>query len=459
MFVLAAYAQHRGSAAAERILILDAAAASGNVLSGLLAQAGYAADTCSTDDGAFAVLSKGRHGVLIIQQYQSLTAGSALARKVQAEHADVSVILLTADRALDIAVTAFQAGVFDFMTKSFEPSTLPDHLLDTLRRVVETAHDIASSALPAVASSVRDPVQDVLIGNCQLLERAREQVRAALADGSPVLISGEAGTEKLLVARLLHDASERRGSPFVAVNGPRVHDLGPLPSSIEAQPGTLFVADVSALDVDSQLALAKRFSSFAAPADEREPRLLGGLNQPPSPGWEGSVLCGFFLDAGARQVSLPPLRERGRDVLILAEHFAEQARLARSDASLHITSTASDALSRYAWPGNVDELRFAIQHAASLCSDSTIRVADLPPGVSLSLTGATDESGRGLRVQSLEDMEISYISRVLDAVGGNKAFAARLLGVDRTTLYRKLQRQEQSSSAPSEIPPGPGARK
>jgi DNA-binding NtrC family response regulator len=459
MFVLAGRAQHRASGGSQRILILDAAVASRSVLSSVLAHAGYTADTCSTDAAAFAVLSKGDHGVLVIQQYQSLSAGSALVRKVQAEHAAVGVILLTADRAPDIAVTALQTGVFDFMTKSFEPSTLPEHLLDTLRRVVEMERDAASAVLPAVASWVRDPVQDVLIGNCPLLERAREQVHAALADGVPVLISGEAGTEKLAVARLLHDASERRDSPFVVVNGPRLDGSGPLPRSIEARPGSLFVADVSALDVDSQLQLAKRFSSFAAPSDEPQPRLLGGLNQPPAAGWAGSVLGDFLFKAGARHVSLPPLRERGRDVLILAEHFAEQARLARGDASLRITDTANDALSRYAWPGNVDELHFAIQHAASLCVGSTIHVADLPPAVSLSLTGATDESGTRLRVQSLEDMEISYILRVLEAVGGNKASAARLLGVDRTTLYRKLQRQEQSSSAHSEVPPSRGTRK
>jgi transcriptional regulator of acetoin/glycerol metabolism len=116
-----------------------------------------------------------------------------------------------------------------------------------------------------------------------------------------------------------------------------------------------------------------------------------------------------------------------------------------------------DALTRYYWPGNVEELRFAIQHAASLCTDSTIRVADLPPSIGLSLTGASDGSGMPLQVQSLEDMELSYIQRVLDAVGGNKASAARLLGVDRTTLYRKLQRQEQGGAVSSE-PPLPAHR-
>jgi DNA-binding NtrC family response regulator len=101
----------------------------------------------------------------------------------------------------------------------------------------------------------------------------------------------------------------------------------------------------------------------------------------------------------------------------------------------------------------VDELRFTIQHAASLCTASVIGAEDLPPGVGFSLQGPVDEEGTRLRVQSLEDMELSYILRVLDAVGGNKASAARLLGVDRTTLYRKLQRQEQAAAPSSESLP------
>ena len=156
----------------------------------------------------------------------------------------------------------------------------------------------------------------------------------------------------------------------------------------------------------------------------------------------------LFQRLGGTEVLLPPLRERDHDIVTLAEHFAEQSRLSRGDASLRITPTALEALRRYKWPGNVDELRCAIQHAASLCVDSVIRVVDLPPSIGSSLKGATDESGTRLAVQSLEDMELSYILRVLEAVGGNKASAARLLGVDRTTLYRKLQRQEHAEPAP-----------
>jgi DNA-binding NtrC family response regulator len=210
----------------------------------------------------------------------------------------------------------------------------------------------------------------------------------------------------------------------------------------DARRGTLFFPEVSSLNSVWQVELVKLLSGLGPNSDAPRPRIIAGLSQPPNETWEGSVLARLFERMGGSQVLLPPLRERGRDVVILAEHFAEQGRLARGDATLRITPTAVEALTRYAWPGNVEELRFAIQHAASLCVGSVIRVVDLPPGIGLSLKGSTDESGTRLEVQSLEDMELSYILRVLDAVGGNKASAARLLGVDRTTLYRKLQRQE-----------------
>jgi DNA-binding NtrC family response regulator len=171
------------------------------------------------------------------------------------------------------------------------------------------------------------------------------------------------------------------------------------------------------------------------------------------------VLCRLFASLGSDRVLLPPLRERGRDVVLLAEHFAEQVRLERGDASLRISGAALEALGAYGWPRNVDELRLAVQHAASLCTDSSIQVSDLPPCIAFGASAPPAESGmraraQSLQVQSLQDMELSYISRVLDAVGGNKASAARLLGVDRTTLYRKLQRQELGAvPAPAEARP------
>jgi DNA-binding NtrC family response regulator len=457
MHVLAGYAQRRDLTADRRVLILDSEAASRHELAAILGGAGYQTDSCSTPEAAFEALAQGKHGTLIVQHRQSLMDGLSLARQVFKSHADVSVILLTGDQTLDAVVAALQAGVFDFMTKRFEPSMLADQLLEALRRTIDSERGATSLAPPSASTLRRDPVREVLVGHCPLIEQAREAVRAAMNDAVPVLIDGEAGTEKLSVARLLHDASGRRARPFVVLNSQS--DSEARDQRGEAAPGTVFISEVSALDSSVQMDLVKRLSEFAASPANATSRLVAGLNHPPAGSWPDSALCRLFDGVGTRHVLLPPLRERGRDVLILAEHFAEQVRLARGDALLRITHSAVDALTRYAWPGNVDELRFAIQHAASLCSDSMIRVGDLPPSIGLSLTGATDASGTPLQVQSLEDMELAYILRVLDAVRGNKASAARLLGVDRTTLYRKLQRQEQTGPASSEALPAHRARK
>jgi DNA-binding NtrC family response regulator len=262
------------------------------------------------------------------------------------------------------------------------------------------------------------------------------------------LIHGEGGTEKLAIARFLHAHGTAHAAPFVVVNpgsgGGRDGAQECLPST--EGPGTLFFPEVSSLDAAWQMGLVELLSECAGASADLGLRIIAGLNQPPAPSWEGSVLCRRFVSLGSHAISLPPLRERGRDVVILAEHVAEHVRLERGDASLRISAKALEALIAYGWPGNIDELRLAIQHAASLCADSAIEVSDLPPCIALGAGGPPHESGNHLRVQSLQDMELSYISRVLDAVGGNKASAARLLGVDRTTLYRKLQRQEQGGA-------------
>jgi DNA-binding NtrC family response regulator len=323
----------------------------------------------------------------------------------------------------------------------------------------------------------------VLIGSSASVERAREQYRCALHTDAPVVIAGEKGTEKEALARAIHEMGSRKGEPFLVVTA----DHGHLPvnganhaagngssngsrqgsgaSLEEAQlssvggasthehawrfaKGTLYFPDANALSLPAQSALVELLSGVASssagaePQSGERPRVIAALEQAAEESWAQSTLRRVFERVGGVRIELPSLRERGRDIALLAEHFAEQLRLARGDAYLRITPTALEALARYHWPGNVDELRLAIQHAASLCAQSTIRVADLPPSISLSMDTPTEEHAPRLQVQSLEDMELKYILRVLHAVGGNKASAARLLGVDRTTLYRKLQRQQ-----------------
>lgn len=448
MYVLACMAPQQAANTGQRVLVLDDNAVSCNVVVAILSDAGFKADTRATSEEAFQALETGQHRVLIADQHRGPIDGLEIARKVQEAHPNVSIILLTGDKKLSPAVEALQAGVFDFMTRSFDLSTLAEHLLDAVRRAF--GQDLLGPESAQRSSLVvpRDPIADVLVGDCGALERARHKVRSAANGDAPVLIVGEAGTEKGAVARLMHALSQRRKEPFESVSTVPVDESTDFLKAVrtwsDARRGTLFFPEVSTLDSVWQVELVKLLSGPGPNPDAPRPRIIAGLSQTPDETWEGSVLARLFQRLGGDRVLLPPLRERGRDIVILAEHFAEQNRLARGDAALRITPTALEAMTRYAWPGNVEELRVAIQHAASLCGDSVIRVVDLPPSIGLSLRGASNESGTRLEVQSLEDMELSYILRVLEAVGGNKASAARLLGVDRTTLYRKLQRQEQA---------------
>lgn len=457
MYVLACIAQQRALNMGKRVLVLDDNAVSCNVVVTILGKAGYQADARATIDDAFEVLARGQHRVLIADQHRGPIDGLAVARRVQAEHPSVSVVLLAGDKTLPAAIAALQSGVFDFMTRSFDLSSLAEHLLDAVHRTFgdELPHSerIARGSLTVP----RDPVHEVMVGASSAIERARQDVKAAAANEAPVLIAGENGTEKVPVARLIHSIGPRHKEPFEVVNTAQIDDATDFLKAVrtwsDARRGTLFFADVSTLNSVWQVELVKLLSGLGPNADAPRPRIIAGLSQPPDDAWEGSVLARLFQRLGCTQVVLPPLRDRGRDVVMLAEHFAEQSRLSRGDAALRITPTALEAMSRYAWPGNVEELRFALQHAASLCVDSVIRVVDLPPCIGLSLKGSGDESGTRLEVQSLEDMELSYILRVLEAVGGNKASAARLLGVDRTTLYRKLQRQEHAELQTADAAP------
>lgn len=461
MYVLACIAPSRAANTGSRVLVLDDNVVSCNVVVAILAEAGYQTDTCTTSSEALEMLGRGQHRVLVADHHRGSLDNLSLARHIQEAHPAMSMILLTGDKSVQAAVEALQAGVFDFMTKSFDLSTLATHLLDAVHRAFEEGAPGSSVRLAPVP---RDPLREVLVGDCPGIEQARKDVRLAIHHDTPVVIVGEAGTEKLAVARLLHASSPRHKEPFEVVNtargGTPTDFLGAVRTWSDARQGTLFFPDVSALDSVWQVELVKLLSGVGPSPDSPRPRIVAGLGHPHDASWDGSVLMRLFQRMGCTEVLLPPLRDRERDVITLAEHFAEQSRLSRGDASLRITPTALEALRRYKWPGNVDELRLAIQHAASLSVDSVIRVVDLPPSIGLSLKGAIDESGTRLAVQSLEDMELSYILRVLEAVGGNKASAARLLGVDRTTLYRKLQRQEHAEPVLlSEVAPARRARR
>jgi two-component system response regulator AtoC len=282
-----------------------------------------------------------------------------------------------------------------------------------------------------------------------------------------VLITGESGTGKELVAKALHTKSGRRDGPFVAINCAAMpenlleselfgHVKGAFTDARTARPGlfiraskgTLFLDEIGEMPAGMQAKLLRALQ-------ERTVRPVGGDQEQP---FDTRILAAtnrdleteveerrfredLFYRINVVRTHVPPLRARGGDILLLAQHFLERYANQSRRAVLGMTSAAADKLLQYPWPGNVRELQNCIERAVALAQFDQIGVDDLPEKIRDYKTVRINiESNDPAELLPMEEVERRYILKVLEAVGGNKTLAAQVLGFDRRTLYRKLER-------------------
>jgi two-component system response regulator HydG len=301
------------------------------------------------------------------------------------------------------------------------------------------------------------------------MQRVFDIVRKSANSSHSVLVTGESGTGKELVARALHALSGRR--KFVAVN------CGALPETLleselfghekgaftgadrmkeglfeAAHRGTLFLDELSELPTSLQPKLLRALDDGevrrvgSTEARTVDVRVVAASNKD----LEAEVARGGFREdlywrVNVLHIELPPLRERPADIPLLAEHFLEQASRTARKGSMGITREAMAAMTHYAWPGNVRELRHAIERAVVLAARNEIGIEDLPPRIRDGGELATRVRKAAEGKSTLDELEHAYIVEVLATVGGNKSRAAEILGIDRKTLYRKLDGHEDTS--------------
>jgi two-component system response regulator HydG len=310
----------------------------------------------------------------------------------------------------------------------------------------------------------RAQVASEIIGTSPPIQRVRELIERIADSDASVLIAGESGTGKELVARALHAEGSRSSGPFVAVNCSALPESlleselfgstkGAYTDSRAARPGILVQADQGTLFLDEigDMPLGLQPKLLRA-LQERKVRPLGSTSEV---SFDCRLLCAtnrdleveveqkrfredLYFRINVVQITLPPLRIRGGDVLPLAQRFIEQfASRARKNVT-GLTSGAAAALLGYDWPGNVRELENAIQRAVALTSFEQLTLDDLPEKIrGHQPTGPAGSPGELI---SLEEAERRHILNVLQAVGNNRSLAAQVLGLDRRTLYRKLER-------------------
>ncbi len=390
--------------------------------------------------------------------------GIDLCRKVTERGPDVPVLVLTAFGSLETAVKAIRAGAYDFISKPVEMDALAiaveravkhKQLRDEVRRLRE---EIARGG-PADA--------DGLLGESEAMRRVRSLLDRIADTDVSVLISGESGTGKEVVARTLHARSRRAKGPFVALNCAAVpeslleselfgHVRGAFTDAREARPGlllqaqggTLFLDEIGDMPLTVQPKLLRVLQERAVRpvgATQESPidvRILAATNRDLEEAIdERRFREDLYFRINVVQVGLPPLRARGGDVLLIAAHYLSRFAARAKKSIVGISAQAAERITAYTWPGNVRELQNCMERAVALTRHDHIGVDDLPEKVrdyrrSHVLVAADDPS----ELVPMEEVEHRYIARVMEAVQGNKAAAARILGYDRKRLYRKLDK-------------------
>jgi DNA-binding NtrC family response regulator len=450
---------------ANQLLVVDDDQPTVEFLAATLRASGYSVTWVTSGEDALERIRKQEFDTLVTDLAMPGTSGLELCRRAIEIRPLLPIVVVTGHADLESAVAAMRAGAYDFVTK---PVDMPV-LLHRIERAVQ--HGQLSKEVGRLREEVgRIQTTGRMVGNSRALRETFDLIARVAPSPAPVLVLGESGTGKELAARAIHDASPRAKGPFVALNCSAVpatlieselfgHVKGAFTDArqdraglfVEADGGTLFLDEIGDLPIDLQPKLLRALQ-------ERRVRPVGGTGDI---AFDARIITATNVDLESRveegrfredllyridvvRMELPPLRERGRDVLLLAQHFLDR----HESRARTLSEDAAARLLAYDWPGNVRELENCMQRAVALARTGQIVVDDLPDKIkdyrSNTVTLAFEDSAE---LVTLEELQARYVRRVLAMVGGNKSKAARILGLDRRSLYRRLDRTAEPASS------------
>jgi len=385
--------------------------------------------------------------------------GLDLCKRLAETHPDLPVIVITGHGSMNLAIKAIRAGAYDFINK---PVTI-DALEISLSRAMK--HRALQQEVEELRRASTEE-SEIILGDSPAIRRVRQQIAEVAGSDARVLIVGESGTGKELVARAIHMASRRSDGPFVAVN------CAAMPASLleselfghikgaftdaktsrqglfaQARGGIIFLDEIGEMPLEMQPKLLRVLQEgVVRPVGGNEElsldvRVLAATNLD----LEAEVHSGrfrqdLFYRVDVVRIAVPPLRERGRDIILLAQRFLERA-AQPGMPSRTLSPSVARRLMSYDWPGNVRELQNCMERVVALGRGPEVRVEELPLTVREFQAEELADPGIDLEnLPTLRELERRHIVRVLRLVGGNKTRAAEVLGLDRRTLYRRLER-------------------
>ncbi|MCU7863414.1 MAG: sigma-54 dependent transcriptional regulator [Candidatus Thiodiazotropha sp. (ex Lucinoma borealis)] len=442
-----------------RVLIVDDEATAVENLAHVCRKEGHEVSTRMTGLGAIEILEKKQFDVILTDLRMEKVGGMDILRRAKELDPETAVVLITGYATLDSAVEAMKAGAFHYIAKPFR--------LDEVRKVVRNALELVH--LKKENRQLKEQLKDSrsepsIITQDAIMQRLLEMAKQIAPTTTNVLITGESGTGKELLARFIHAHSDRSDKTFQAVNCGALqedllanelfgHEKGAYTGASEAKEGlieaanggTLFLDEIAEMSVGMQVKLLRVIQ-------EREVQRLGSTRTTPVDirlitathrDLRDEIAAGRFrqdlyyrLDVVG--LHLPPLAERRDDIPLLAFYFLRKhaARMGRTVND--IDSTVMAVLLDYDYPGNIRELENIIERAVTLSQEGQLMMANLPPSlVDHAVHVVREEAGR---LPTLVEREVNYINYVMERSGQNRTRAAKILGIDRVSLWRKLKK-------------------
>jgi two-component system nitrogen regulation response regulator GlnG len=461
--------------AAARVLVADDEPSIRFVLRETLEQLGCTVVEAASGDAALKALSASSFEVAFLDIRMPGPSGLELLERVRALGRDVAVVIITAQNTFENAVEAMKRGALDYLVKPFAMAEVQALVAKALR--VRSLEREVSALRREMGGRIAPG--DRLVGRSPALLEVFKTVGRVAPRNVAVLITGESGTGKELVARAIHAASPRAGSPFLAVNTAAIprelleselfgHERGAFTGAVapragrfrEASGGTLFLDEIGDMPVELQAKLLRVLQSDeVTPVGGRVPervdvRIIAATHRD----LDSAVARGEFREdllyrLRVVPIHIPPLRERREDVRVLAEHFCDRYAPELAGSPRFLSAEALARLERHPWPGNVRELENAIKRALVLASGEVLspedfalleaprrepEIAPLEELVAAEADRALDSGAQELHRRLLERVERPLLARVLARTGGNQIRAAALLGINRNTLRKKI---------------------
>jgi DNA-binding NtrC family response regulator len=443
-----------------RILLVEDELNMARTLAKNLERAGYQVEHAPHGEAALARLESVNFDVVLTDLKMPVMDGMDLLRAMHERHIGAAAVVLTGYGTIESAVEAMKLGAADYLIKDARPQ----EILLTLDRVLRL------SSLKNENDRLRREIRRLhgfgeLIGNSESMEAVYRLIDAVSQNKSTILLSGESGTGKELVARTVHQRGILRDAPFVAINCAGLsetlldsqlfgHRRGAFTGAVAdhdgvfraATGGTLLLDEVAEVPLGLQAKFLRAIQEReVTPLGSSRPvsvdvRLIAATNRD----LEGEVRDGrfradLFYRLNVVHIELPPLRARRDDIPALVEHFLGRYSEQYQVAPKRIAPDALEALVAFDWPGNIRQLQNSIERAFALSAADVVSLADLPPAVR---GGPAPEATRGTvgPLPTLAESERELIAAALQKSGGNKNEAARLLGIDRQRLYRKIEK-------------------